>query len=386
MILLDKPLISDFVKDTIRQKQLKAFDSGNMLPEGELSTLSEAEAIKMLEREPGRRVHTISENALTWIENSLSFTRLPEKIELFKNKYKFRELTQDLFPELFYQEVKTADLAHLDIDEFPFPFIIKPNIGFFSMGVYKVNDQSSWEPIKKKILAEVDHIQKVYPKSVLDTASFIVEEVIEGDEYAIDAYFDENGKGVIVGVMKHYFGGADDVSDRVYTTSASIVGEHMNIFNEFINQIGKRAGLRNFSIHVEIRINDAGLPVPIEVNPLRFGAWCTSADLMHYAFEYNPYQYYIDAIQPDWEQIFTHSDEHLYSIIILDNTTGYTPDQIKSFDYDKLLDRFENVLELRKIDYRKYPMFAILFVSTRPDNFQEVEEILHSNLREFVKI
>ena len=348
--------------------------------------MNERDVIKAFKADPIIRLHTTSENAIGWIEKHLNFTHLPEKICLFKDKFAFRELTGDLFPDLFYKKVQYEELDNLKPDQLPFPFIIKPNIGFFSMGVHKVLNPDHWPAIKDKIKNEVKEVQAVYPTSVLNTASFIIEECIEGDEYAFDAYFDEDGEAVLLGVMKHVFSGAEDVSDRLYMTSRSIVKGQLEAIDELLGHIGQKAFLRNFSLHVEVRLDTKGRPVPIEVNPLRFGAWCTSADLAHYAFGFNPYHYYIAGLKPDWEDIFSSNSDDIYSIVILDNSTGYTADQIKSFDYDKFLASFENPLELRKIDYHRYPMFAILFVRSRRENYKEVDDILRSDLREFVEL
>ena len=386
MLLLDKPLISDFVKDTIRKKHIQALDTGDMLENGELNTLTEQDVISAFKADPGKRLHTTSENAISWIEDNLDFTNLPGKISIFKNKFKFRELTKDMYPELFYQKVSLNELDELNFDRIPFPFIIKPNVGFFSMGVHLVPDRNVWSNVKVKIKSEIEHIQAVYPKTVLDTASFIIEEEIVGTEYAIDAYFDDTGEAVVLGVMEHVFGGNEDVSDRVYLTSKNIVSDKIKSFDHFLKQIGERAGLKNFSLHVEVRIDKNNNIVPIEVNPLRFGAWCTSADLMHYAFGFNPYVYYLNNQKPDWDKIFSKCTDDIYSIIILDNSTGYPADQVQLFDFSTFLAHFRNPWELRKINYMQYPLFGILFARTRPDEYREIENILHSDLREFVNL
>jgi hypothetical protein len=76
----------------------------------------------------------------------------------------------------------------------------------------------------------------------------------------------------------------------------------------------------------------------------------------------------------------------LFSIIVLDNSTGIDIDQITSFDYDKLLSNFEKPMELRKINFRDYPVFGFLFTETREENFIEIKNILHSDLNEFISI
>ena len=41
-------------------------------------------------------------------------------------------------------------------------------------------------------------------------------------------------------------------------------------------------------------------------------------------------------------------------------------------------------MELRKVDHKTYPLFGFLFTETRQDNYIELENILHSDLTEFV--
>ena len=385
MLLLDKPYVSELVMNSIRQGLFPAFDTGHVLQEGEPGLLSEKDAVERFTGKPGERIHTISENSISWIESRPGNEGLKEKIRLFKNKHAFRELTADLYPGLFYKKVRIDQLQQLDTSDLPFPHILKPNVGFFSMGIHKINQHDEWGPACLKIQAEIDHIQGIYPKAVLDTAEFIIEEIIHGEEYAIDAYFGSGGDPVLVGVMHHLFGDENDVSDRVYLTSAGIINRHKDLFMDFLHKIGKRAGLKNFSLHAEVRIDKQGNIIPVEINPLRFGAWCTSADLMHFAFGLNPYHLYLNNIVPDWGKITQNRPEDVFAIIILDNSTGIPGENITSFNYDKASRMFSNVLELRQVDYKKYPIFGILFIQTGPDNFDEIHHILHDDLKIFVK-
>jgi hypothetical protein len=45
---------------------------------------------------------------------------------------------------------------------------------------------------------------------------------------------------------------------------------------------------------------------------------------------------------------------------------------------------FENPLELRKADYKKFPLFGFLFAETRKSNLQELTRILNSDLKEYL--
>ena len=133
-------------------------------------------------------------------------------------------------------------------------------------------------------------------------------------------------------------------------------------------------------------IDDGGKLLPIEVNPLRFGAWCTSADLTHHAFRFNPYTYYINKLKPDWDEILKASGDHVYSIVILENSTGIKAKDIVAFDYDKAVRALGNteVLELRKINFSEYPIFGILFTRTAPGDQANIERILQADMKDFL--
>lgn len=57
----------------------------------------------------------------------------------------------------------------------------------------------------------------------MGNAVFILEQYITGEEYALDAYYDENGRAVLLNIMKHDFACSSDVSDRLYYTGKEII-------------------------------------------------------------------------------------------------------------------------------------------------------------------
>ncbi len=142
--------------------------------------------------------------------------------------------------------------------------------------------------------------------------------------------------------------------------------------------------MKNFPVHVELRISREGTLTPIEINPLRFGGWCTTADLTMHAYGFNPYLYFLRGLRPDWERILAGKDGTLFSIVVLDNSTGVEPGRILDFDHDRLAEKFTKLLELRKIDHRKFGFFGFLFVETGEEDSGELDSILHSDLREFI--
>ncbi|MCK5661967.1 MAG: ATP-grasp domain-containing protein, partial [Thiotrichaceae bacterium] len=165
-----------------------------------------------------------------------------------------------------------------------------------------------------------------------------------------------------------------------------IINDNLQQFTDFITELGALSCRKNFPVHIELRRDSKGKLLPIEVNPMRFGGWCTTADVTYLAYGFNPYQYYYSQLKPDWTDLLKDKEGKLFSIIVLDNSSGIDEEKILSFDYEKLQSFVENPLELRKIDYKKYPVFGFLFTETRENNFSELENILNSNLQEFITI
>ena len=346
--------------------------------------ISEDRAIEMARELDNLTIYTTSENSIGWISKHLAFINLPEKIALFKDKLKFRELIKSIFPNFYFKKVRLEDLKKVQFNEMPLPFIIKPTVGFMSMGVYKVSNLEEWTNTIDSIIAEIDQIKDLYPAEVLDTSSFIIEQCINGEEFAVDAYYNSIGKPVILSILKHTFSSETDVSDRVYISSKEIIESNLEEFTDFVGKIGNLAGVKNFPVHIELRRDNDGALLPIEVNPMRFGGWCTTADISFWAYGFNPYLYYYSQKKPNWPEVLKGKEGKLFSIIVLDNSTGIDVNEITSFNYEKLLSNFEKPIELRKIDYKKYPVFGFLFAETREDNFIELKNILDSDLNEFI--
>jgi hypothetical protein len=387
MFFVDEPYISDFLKKTLSENDLPVVNT-EMAKKFSLyagtNFLSEEQAVKQARESSNLLIYTTSENSIGWIAKNLAFSDYPQKIELFKNKAKFRRLTQSLFPNFFFKEVSVKDLQKVVLEDLPSPFIIKPTVGFFSMGVHKVSNAADWQATVEAINAEIEKITGLYPDEVLNIDSFIIEQCIDGDEFAIDAYFNSLGEPVILDILNHTFSSDTDVSDRIYMTSKEIIENNLQEFTLFLSRIGQLAKVKNFPVHVELRRDPSGTLIPIEVNPMRFGGWCSTPDLCHAAYGINPYFYYFNQQKPDWGKVLQGKEGKLFSVIILDNSTGKSAAEISSFDYDKFLACFEKPLELRKIDYKKYPVFGFLFAETKNSNFAELKYILNSDLTEFI--
>ncbi|MDD3043276.1 MAG: ATP-grasp domain-containing protein [Methanosarcinaceae archaeon] len=386
MIILDNPYVSDFLRDAaagIQAPVLRNEMSSGLKPDKALNLFDEAEFIELAKEKGVCKLYTNSENSIDWISENLGFTGLPEKIELFKNKVRFRELLERIYPDFQYREVKFGELDKIRIEELKKPFIIKPAVGFFSFGVHKISENEEWARVLKIIKAEVEILKGIYPVQVLDVGRFLIEECIEGEEFAVDAYYNGKGKPVILNVLKHIFSSATDVSDRVYFTSKEVIETYRESIEDLLKEIGKLADLRDFPFHIELRIGMDRKIQPIELNPMRFAGWCTT-DIAHFAYGINTYKYFLEGLEPDWNRLLEEKDGKNYCLIVLDKGGDLASKGVKGFDYEKLLEDFERPLELRKTDHEKYKVFGFLFTETPVEKWGEIERILKSDLKEYV--
>lgn len=388
MLILDKPYISDFLKSTIVENNfpvLKTNYLSSLNLSDNVNLIEEQDFIDKIVNHVNPKVYSNSENAINWINKNLGQTLLPQKISLFKDKVKFRDLIKPIFPDFFYQGVKLTDLRSVDTSKIVKPFIIKPSVGFFSMGVYKVKNDNDWSDIIDSIEQEMILAKELYPTEVIDSTNFIIEQNIPGKEFAIDVYFDEEKKPVILNILEHVFPNEDDLTDRAYITSKEIIEHYHSAFEYLLIKIGAFAQIRNFPMHIEVKVTDSGEVIPIEVNPMRFTGWCLT-DLAYFAYGINVYDYFLNGKKPDWETILEDKDDKTYSMIIASLPKDINSSMIESINWDKFKGSFEKVLELRKINYNEYPVFGFLFTETQNQNFDEIDRILKSDLKEFITL
>jgi len=284
---------------------------------------------------------------------------------------------------LHFKGVEFEKLDEIRVEEIDKPFIIKPAVGFFSLGVHKVSTNEKWVSVLRSIKAEVEEIRELYPAQVLDVGKYIIEGNIEGEEFAVDAYFNNKGKPVVLNIFKHIFSSENDVSDRVYFTSKTVIETHREAVEDLLREIGRLVQLRNFPLHMELRIGDDRRIQPIEVNPMRFAGWCTT-DIAHFAYGINTYRYFLEQLEPDWNSILADKEGKSFCLIMLNRSLDLNLKKVKAFDYEKLLSDFEKPLELRKADHEKYGFFGYLFTETRDNSWNEIERILKSDLREYI--
>jgi hypothetical protein len=385
MFLIDKPYISDFLKNTLRDNQygiISTKEARELINDDSMNWIPEQEAVNLIVSDPNLGIYLNSENAFEWLFKNVGSEPIITKFQQFKNKASFRDLLKEIFPDFFFKSVEFKDLKKMSLDGIKFPFVIKPSLGFFSLGVNIVYSPEDWHEVIEKL--NIINLQDIYPKEVLDTSTFIIEEYINGEEYAIDCYFDQTGEPVILNILHHRFSSGKDLSHRVYSTSRSIISEYRGRIEKFLKKISVKTGIKSFPSHIEIRVDSVGEIHLIEANPLRFGGWCTTGDLAQYAYGINAYKYFIENRKPDWDKILSNNGGKIYSIIVLNNNSGIEPSEIASFNYKLLQNDFENILDIRKLEISKYSIFGFAFTETSTNNETELDRILVSDLKKYI--
>ena len=325
-------------------------------------------------------IYSNSENSINWVLENLPDSNLSRYIRLFKDKIAFRNMLKDIYPDFYYREAEFSELKHIQLEDLKFPFVVKPSVGFLSFGVHTIYSDSDWKSVLSRLETEMNEAHNMYPENVINSSKFILEEYISGEEFAIDAYYDSEGTPVILNIFQHPFLDSKDVRDRIYIMSVGIMARYMAKFVMLIKQIGDKNNIRNFPMHIEVRVTDDDKVIPIEVNPMRFAGWCTT-DVSKYAWGINVYECFLNQTKPDWNNILEKASRGVYYFSMAEVSSDIDRSKIKSFDYEKYLLNFSNVLELRRINPKKNPLFAVIFGST--DSKDEVKNILKLKTRDY---
>ena len=152
-------------------------------------------------------------------------------------------------------------------------------------------------------------------------------------------------------------------------------------FGLLLRKIGELNKIKNFPMHMELRVTNSGEIVPIEINPMRFAGWCTT-DVAQYAWGINVYEYFYEQKMPDWNTILEKAKRGVYYFSMAEVPVGTDRKTIKGFNYEGFLSNYSNVLEVRRINFQQNPLFAVIFGVTTDKN--EVLKILSLKTKDYI--
>ncbi|WP_457556981.1 ATP-grasp domain-containing protein [Candidatus Harpocratesius sp.] len=394
MIILEEPYVSNFLQETLKRMQIPVLYNNavkNLNLSSELNYFSPDKFIAEYKSKVNIPLYTSSENALDWIIKNLStdsnvhHNNLSTQIQMFKDKFLFRSTMHAIFPNFHFTKAVYSELLNFDISSLSFPVIVKPNIGFFSVAVYRVNSADEWKSTVFKIKSDMKNFEGVFPSTVVNATEFIIEDVIDGDEFAIDVYFDKYSQPVILNIMKHIFASPKDTSDRLYITSKEIIESIHDSLISILQEIGKRTQIKLFPLHIEVRINKQGDIGIIEANPMRFAGLCVT-DLAYYAYGSNNYELFFKQKKPDWKHLLDGKDGKIYAMIVGTLPRDLPLEYIEYVDYQAFCNKLSHVLKCQEMDIHKFPLFTITFAEFDKYDKSSMDEMkwaLHSDFREF---
>ena len=380
MVILDAPVASDPLLGWLADSQHPVLANGfsrQLARSHRLNLVGPDEAAARIDG--GERVYTNSENALAWLLEHTASDNLKETIRLFKDKAAMRERLSPLNPGLFFATFDRAELEAVDISDLPLPVVLKPAVGFCSMGVYVIEERGDWARAVADIARRETDWRARYPESVVGGDAYLVEGYLGGTEYALDMYYDEQGRAHLLNVLRHDFAGPEDTSDRLYLTNDAIVGAMAGRFVEWLDAVNEAVGARSFPVHVEVRV-DGDAIVPIEFNPLRF-AGLGGTDVAYYGVGLRTYAAYLEDEPVDLAALYGAHPGQTFSMSLLNPAP--TADLARPFDYDALAARFSHVLSFARFDPDVTGSYGFLFLRTDESTADELDFLLRSDLLEF---
>ncbi len=142
MIILNESIVSPILLKVLEEQQIPVLEQGqrgDTLTSEKLNIQKDTEFFKSMEKD--KRILTNSENGITLLGHFQPDSNEYIWSKLLKDKSQVRNLTKSLYPDFYFQDIGLSMISELDINQIPFPVVIKPNIGYSSVGVHKVKNE-----------------------------------------------------------------------------------------------------------------------------------------------------------------------------------------------------------------------------------------------------
>lgn len=163
---------------------------------------------------------------------------------------------------LMKEKIKTASIPFINYKfinqedtniqiPMPFPFIVKPNLGYASGGVYLVSNEDEF----KKAVKSVKRLNFfVLQKGQEMKAGILCEEYINGPEFSVDSIH-VDGKLRTICICQRGFPSETNFSDYIYLTPPAIYPFEIHLFQEIVEKISNEIGYSWGPSHAEFRID-----------------------------------------------------------------------------------------------------------------------------------
>lgn len=324
--------------------------------------------------DPGARVAITTEAAMPEVVRRLDADRR-DAIETLKDKAAFRLALTDLYPELDVRSVTLDELPALEIADGA-RHVVKPARGVFGTAVHEVDARTDLAALRDRIAREVARGAEILSASALAGDRLVVEEYIEGEEYALDAVFTMDGEPIIVGAYRHPMPRNPAYLHVVYHAGAQVLKDVHDEGLAFYEHLGRTLDLHGMAMHGEFRLNPAGRLVPIEVNAMRVGGMGLG-NMLHHTAGITAFRHFRAETSPDWSRV--RDDDHLHVFLIAYN--GATVDTATHRpDWHALRQHIDEVVLEVPFDHRRQLAFGVLYARQRPERLDDLLAIEFDDL------
>lgn len=343
-------------------------------PTDGLTVITRAELADSNLRFPaGTKVAITTEAAMDEVVSRLDPGRR-KAIRSLKDKAAFRELLRPLYPDLTFETVATNDLPATVLNP-DATYVIKPAFGVFGAGVRTISGRADLSEVHAELVAEMKENAAVLSETALSAERLIIERYIDGEEYAVDAFFDPHGRPVITSAYHHPMPTNPAYLHMVYYTSGTVMDLVSSQAIDFLTALNDQLGMTNLAVHSEFRLEGDRL-MPIEINAMRFGGMGLGNMVFHTA-GVNPYRHFIDGTSPDWSQL----PQDGQAIVFFIGYNGASVDPATHVpDWPGLRRRFDDIVLEVPFDHREQLAFGVLYAREPTERIPELLSIEFDDL------
>ncbi len=317
------------------------------------------------------KVCILSETSLALVKSRLNDNSQIKAVELLKDKYEFRKILSKIYPNYFFQTVGIDEIQNLQVDK---KCVIKPQKGFFGTAVLEIDKTTDMQKIKNQIESEVNKNSSLFPEEMLSSKSFLVEQFIEGEEYAVDMFYNDKGEAVIVNLYHHPMPKHPEYLQMLYYSSKKVFDEINAKSVHFFEELNNILQVKNIALHAEFRLKNNDY-IPIEINPMRYGGMALGT-MVYYGLNVNPYQTFANNEKPNWNTIWnkTENKEAVYAYMIAYN--GKTADvRNKKPDIERFKKEFTQVLKSNVYPFENQLTFGTFVLKETEGNLRHILQL-----------
>lgn len=314
-----------------------------------------------------------TEGVINSVNKKTTSDRKLKATQLLKDKVLFRETIANLFTDYHFFNTTVEDFPKLKIKS---KMVVKPRKGFFGTGIRVIDEKTNLEEVKNEIVTEIAKNGKAFTNSdaILSTEELLVEDYIGGEEFAVDMFYDNDGKPQMLSIYAHPSPKNEAYIHALYCSSRKIHEKIAPKAIELFTKLNETLQVKNYVIHAEFKL-DGDKFIPIEMNPMRLGGMGLG-NMSYYTLNINPYEYLIKGEAPDWETIWNKEEnkDAVYNFLIAYNGTKVDVNTQKP-NINKLKKDLGEILNETHFDYQKSLVFGIFTTKETEESMKKLENI-----------